>query len=148
MTDITIRDARTSDGSALAELCTQLGYPTEPAVVPARLDRLAADENACILVAECGDAVVGLTTIHLRYTMNHDAPIAQLTLLVVDEKHRTLGAGRALVHAAETWARERGSKRLVVTTALNRSVAHAFYERLGFVHTGRRYARDFPVGGR
>lgn len=147
MADITIREARTSDGVALAELCTQLGYPTEPAAVPSRLDRLAADGNARVLVAQYGDSIVGLTTIHLRYTMNHHAPIAQLTLLVVDETHRTLGAGRALVRAAETWARERGSERLVVTTALHRDVAHAFYERLGYVHTGRRYARDFPPGG-
>lgn len=148
MTAITIRDARTSDGEAVAKLCTQLGYPTEPADVPSRLDRLAVDGNARALVAERGDAIVGLATIHLRYTMNHHAPIAQLTLLVVDEKHRSVGVGRALVRAAEAWARERGSERLVVTTALHRDVAHAFYERLGYVHTGRRYARDFSAGGR
>jgi GNAT superfamily N-acetyltransferase len=147
MIEITIRDARTSDGAAVAKLCTQLGYPTEPSAVPSRLDRVAVDGNARVLVAERGDTIVGLATIHLRYTMNHHAPIAQLTLLVVDEKHRSVGIGRALVRAAEAWARERGSERLVVTTALHRDVAHAFYERLGYIHTGRRYARDFPAGG-
>jgi GNAT superfamily N-acetyltransferase len=147
MTDITIREALASDAVALATLCTQLGYPMGPAAVPSRLDRLAVDGNARVLVAERSDIIVGLATIHLRYTMNHHAPIAQLTLLVVDEKHRSVGVGRALVRAAEAWARERGSERLVVTTALHRAVAHAFYERLGYVHTGRRYAREFSAGG-
>ena len=81
---------------------------------------------------------------HVRYVINHDAPIAQLTLLVVDERHRTAGAGRALVDAVEAWARHRGSRRLVVTTALDRAAAHMFYERLGFELTGRRYAKNFP----
>jgi GNAT superfamily N-acetyltransferase len=144
MATITIRDARASDAEALAHLCTQLGYPTTPTVMPARLARLHADQNARAFVAETAGAMAGLTTIHLRSTINHDAPIAQLTLLVVDESRRTQGVGRALVHAVENWAREQGAKRLVVTTALNRAVAHAFYERLGFAHTGRRYAKDFP----
>jgi GNAT superfamily N-acetyltransferase len=94
-------------------------------------------------VATSGNAVAGLATVHLRYTLNHEAPIAQLTLLVVDEAHRTRGVGRALVAAAEDWVRSRGAKRFVVTTALRRADAHAFYEKLQFTHTGRRYGKDF-----
>jgi GNAT superfamily N-acetyltransferase len=75
--------------------------------------------------------------------MNHEAPIGQLTLLVVDERHRSRGVGRTLVAAAEEWARARGAKRFVVTTALRRADAHAFYEKLEFKHTGRRYGKDF-----
>jgi hypothetical protein len=30
-----------------------------------------------------------------------------------------------------------------VTTALQRAGAHAFYERIGYRHTGRRYGKDF-----
>jgi len=43
----------------------------------------------------------------------------------------------------EHWARSRGCHRIVVTTALKRAEAHAFYERLGYRHTGRRYGKDF-----
>ena len=49
--------------------------------------------------------------------------------------------------AAEDWARQCGCKRIVVTTALQRAGAHAFYERLAYAHTGRRYGKDFPPGG-
>jgi GNAT superfamily N-acetyltransferase len=84
-----------------------------------------------------------LATVHLRHTINHEAPIAQLTLLVVDESRRSRGVGRALVEAAERWAHAEGCHRIVVTTALQRTGAHAFYERIGYRHTGRRYGKDF-----
>jgi GNAT superfamily N-acetyltransferase len=140
----TVREPTTDDAQALARLTTQLGYPAEAASMPERLTRLAGDRNARAFVASSGDTVVGMTTIHLRDTLNHSSPIAQITLLVVDESTRSRGAGRALVEAAEAWAQSRGAKRVAVTTALNRTGAHAFYERLGYEHTGRRYAKDFP----
>jgi GNAT superfamily N-acetyltransferase len=144
MPDSLIRQATSDDAAALARLCTQLGYPAQAAQMPARLERLAADPNARAFVAVRGADVLGLTTLHLRYTLNHEAPIAQITLLVVDEDQRTRGVGRALVEAAEQWARERGAHRIVVTTQLSRTGAHAFYERVGYSHTGRRYGKDFP----
>ena len=143
MSPIEVRDAQIADTEALAKLCTQLGYPTAATVIPSRLERLATDKDARAFVAAEGGEVVGLMTVHLRYTLNHDAPIGQLTLLVVDETTRSRGVGRALVEAGERWARERGCKRIVVTTALDRGVAHAFYEKLSYKHTGRRYAKDF-----
>jgi GNAT superfamily N-acetyltransferase len=125
-------------------LATQLGYPTDAGSMPARLDRLRQDRNARAFVVLDGGRVDGMITIHLRDTLNHATPIAQITLLVVDESIRSRGAGRALVQAAEAWATERGAKRVAVTTALDRAGAHAFYEKLGYAHTGRRYAKDFP----
>lgn len=138
-----IRAAHASDAAALANLCTQLGYPTSPDSIPARLTRLDGDADVRVLVAVDDNAVIGLATVHLRFTMNHETPLAQLTMLVVDERVRARGVGRALVGAAEAWARERGCKRFVVTTALRRTDAHAFYEKLDFKHTGRRYGKDF-----
>src|SRR4249920_3840809 len=143
--DVVIRDAVSTDADAMARLCTQLRYPTESSDMPRRLARLSSDPNARALVATQGDNVVGLITVHLRDTINHEAPIGQITLLVVDEAIRSRGAGRALVEAAETWAQSRGTRRITVTTALDRSGAHAFYEKIGYSHTGRRYWKDFPA---
>jgi len=142
---IVVRDAASNDGDALARLCTQLGYPADSEMMPARLARLSADPNARAFVAIDGGDVIGLVTVHVRHTMNHEAPIAQITLLVVDQAVRTRGAGRALVEAVERWARTQGVHRIAVTTALDRAGAHAFYERIGYAHTGRRYAKDFST---
>jgi GNAT superfamily N-acetyltransferase len=143
--EVLVREATTNDADAMARLCQQLGYPAESQKMPGRLTRLSADPNARALVATRATDVVGLLTVHLRNTLNHESPIAQITLLVVDEAIRSRGAGRALVEAAEEWARARGSRRITVTTALARSGAHAFYEKVGYAHTGRRYGKDFPA---
>ena len=143
-----VREPTTADAEALARLATQLGYPAEAAAMPQRVSRLRDDPNARAFVAVDGAQVVGMITIHVRDTLNHATPIAQITLLVVDETVRSRGAGRALVDAAEAWATERGAKRVAVTTALDRAGAHAFYEKLGYAHTGRRYAKNFDVGSR
>ena len=143
-TSIELRDARPDDAEALARLCTQLGYPADARDMPQRLERLRGDPHARAVVAVDSGTVVGLATMHLRDVINHAAPIAQLTLLVVDERARGKGIGRALVESAEGWARERGARRMTVTTALDRAGAHAFYECVGYSHTGRRYARNIP----
>jgi len=142
-----VRPAERGDADALARLCTQLGYPAQPSDMPARIDRLEIDPSASALVAVDDADVVGLITTHLRHTMNHAAPLAQITMLVVDETRHGSGIGRVLVNAAEDWARESGCKRIVVTTALQRADAHKFYERLDYAHTGRRYGKDFAPGG-
>jgi len=145
MSSVSIREARPTDADAIAHLVAQLGYPIETTAMPARVDRMIADPQTRALVAVSGDTVIGLATVQARPMLNHDHPIAQLTLLVVDEANRVHGVGRALVNAAEAWSREQGCHRLVVTTAHKRADAHAFYERLDFQHTGRRYGKDLPV---
>ena len=137
-----IRRAVAADAPRLAELLGQLGYPTDAASAAARLTRLLADSSTAVFVA-CRDSdVCGLATVQSHVALNRDAPSVQLTLLVVADGLRGSGVGRALVSAAEDWTRRHGAGRLVVTTAAHRAGAHAFYERLGYAVTGRRYARE------
>lgn len=147
MSEVKVRDAVAADADGLARLCAQLGYPSPPAAFPERLARMTRDDLVRVFVATDGGRIAGLATAHIRHTVNHDHPLAQLTLLVVDETVRGTGVGRALVERVERFARDGGCARIVVTTHLDRAGAHAFYERLEYTHTGRRYAKDFhPVG--
>lgn len=59
-------------------------------------------------------------------------PNAELGGLVVDEKYRGSGAGRALIDHVEAWARERGAHELCLRTNIVREGAHKFYEHIGF----------------
>ena len=61
--------------------------------------------------------------------------------VLVAERARGLGVGRALIERAEAVGKSLGASRLMVTTHVRRADAHAFYERLGFEFTGRRYVR-------
>lgn len=140
---VDIRPAMISDADALAVLLGELGYPADPAQSARRLARLAGDPRAIALVAARGDTVCGLATVHAHDTLNRDEPSVQLTLLVTGSGARGSGVGRALVAEAEAWAAGHGARRLVVTTAVHRAGAHAFYETLGYTLTGRRYTRTW-----
>jgi GNAT superfamily N-acetyltransferase len=136
----TIRDARPEDSPAIADLLGQLGYPAEAAAVERRVAALVTAGDR-LVVADAGGAVLGLASLHVSPSLEHDRPAAKLAALVVDERHRGAGIGRALVDELEAEARARRCSVFFVTTAERRDDAHAFYERLGLERTGRRYAK-------
>lgn len=68
---------------------------------------------------------------------------AGVAMVWVREDHRRGGLGRKLLAAAEQVARERGCTRLTVSSFTFQ--APAFYERYGFVETGR--TEGLPVEG-
>jgi len=141
MTELQIRRAVSADADAIASLLDQLGYPAETAQIPGRLDRLMSNERVAILVAQRGDMVVGLATVHVFAVLNRRKDVALLTLLVVDQSARGMGVGRSLVNAVEEFARASHCERLSVTTQENRPDAHAFYVRVGLKQTGRRFGK-------
>jgi GNAT superfamily N-acetyltransferase len=140
---VTIREARRDDAPALSDLLTQLGYPTEAAQIPDRLDRMHARPGTIVLVAEHGGRPVGMGTVHLFSAMHCDEPAAWLTALVVDESARGRGVGSALVKRAEELAVQHGALNLALTSALHRTEAHEFYKNHGYEHTGVRLVKKF-----
>lgn len=135
-----IREARAEDAVGIARLLGQLGYPADRDAVSGRLERLRAAGDA-VFVAELGARVAGVASLHVSESLEYDGPVGKLAAIVVDEAQRGHGIGRSLVAAVEAQARERGCVLLYLTTAERRADAHAFYERLGFEYTGRRYAK-------
>ena len=139
-----IRTPVDADMDRIAELLGELGYPASADSIPARLAARTAERVSIVLVAEQRDLVVGVITAHSFASIHDDKPVAWITTLAVSTEARQGGVGRALVSAAESWARNRNCVRVSVTTALHRTVAHEFYERLGYSHSGRRYTKVLP----
>jgi GNAT superfamily N-acetyltransferase len=137
---LTVRDAEAADAQAIAGLLGQLGYPTQPATVEGRLERLRIVGDR-VIVAELDGRAVGLAHLQVAPAIELERPAAKIGALVVDEGHRGRGIGRALVETLEDEARTRGCEVLFLTTADRRGDAHAFYEQLGLEQTGRRYGR-------
>jgi len=138
---LTVREARSVDAQRLTLLLEQLGYPTSSEAVARRLKRLATSKADHVLVAELDGKLVGLATVHVSLSIEHDRPAAKLSAIVVDETHRRRGVGEALVAAVEAEARARDCCLIFLTTAERRKGAHAFYRRIGFEETGRRFTR-------
>jgi GNAT superfamily N-acetyltransferase len=109
--------------------------------MPARLRAMQVSGNAVALVAELDAAVVGVVTAHTFATMHSSSPVVWLTALVVSERARGSGVGRALVQRAEDWARSVGATRIAVTSGAQRKDAHEFYRRIGYAQTGVRFGK-------
>ncbi len=105
-----------------------------------RLGRVVTNENHGVLVAaDMAGAVVGC--VHIGRLMSLDADLSgQILGLVVAERVRRQGVGRALMAAAEVWARERKCTKVILRSSVRRTEAHAFYERIGYTNLKTQYA--------
>jgi len=124
-------------------LIGQLGYPTSADAVRERVERLWSSEADRLVVAELDGEVIGLASLHISLSIAYDEPAAKLTGIVVDERHRRRGVGQALVEELEREAERRGCCLVFLTTSGRREDAHAFYKRIGFEETGRRFTKQF-----
>ena len=127
-----IRPMTAADASVVADLTTQLGYPTSPTETTERISVLLArpDDHAALVAEEDGRAV---GWVHVAiYTSLESGRVATIGGLVVDEGHRSGGIGAELLAAAEEWARESGAAKMVVRSRVTREQAHRFYEREGY----------------
>ena len=146
-TTFEIRPATAADVPEVARLLGDLGYQIDAAVLDERfLGFHAAGEVALVAArrpggAEAAPSLLGLATLHRTPVLHRAGPVGRVTSLVVDERARGQGIGRALMHEAERWATERGCVLLEVTSNRRRTDAHAFYERLGYEATSFRFAR-------
>jgi len=139
-----IRRALPDDSRAVTPLLGELGYPTSAEAVAARFARLADSENDPAWIAldpNDEEVLLGFAAGHLFWPYELDAPVAELTALVVPERRRGTGSGRALVAAFEEWAIAAGSCRATVASSFRRTGAHAFYERLGYGERSKKFEK-------
>ena len=142
MADISIRLFAEGDLLAVAALVTALGYPTTSHQMRDRIERIARHPDHATFVAVADGRVVGLTGAYVTPSYEHDEPTGRLTAVVVSEAARGLGIGRRLIAAAEDWVRERGARVMMLNSHSRRESAHAFYQRLGYSETGKRFVRE------
>lgn len=129
--NIEVRTAVAADGSSIAALSSQLGYPARVGDVKRRVSEITEDENCELLVAVSKGAVVAWLLIHVYRLVTSDC-LAQVAGLVVDEAHRNQGIGALLMASAEEWARDRNCRGVMLRSRSARKSAHRFYERLGY----------------
>ncbi|MGD9891598.1 MAG: N-acetyltransferase family protein [Dehalococcoidia bacterium] len=157
-TTVSIRSARAGDLPRLLELFLQLSessqYP-EDEIRPvtgahyAALQRIDADPNVRVLVAEEDERIVGTLALYLMPNLSHGGrPFAIVENVVVDASQRGTGLGRRLMAEAERIATEADCYKVGLTSNNKRAPAHAFYETIGYAHTHKgftRYVEDHPM---
>lgn len=146
MQDTVIRKAVPGDVEALATLMGELGYPTSPGGMRARLARIFEHPAYRTLVAESGGLVVGMVGLEVGHYYEMDGGYARISALVVNSSHRRLGMGDALIQAAESEAVRAGAGHIFVNSGISRPEAHAFYESSRYEVTGYRFSKSLETG--
>jgi GNAT superfamily N-acetyltransferase len=116
-----------SDLAGVRGLLQQLGYEVAEAELAGRMAGVLQAPDHWLAVAELEGRPAGLLHVFKRPALEKPCE-AVVQALVVDAGLRGRGIGRALMRAAEAWARAQG----VGSVALHTRQAQTFYEGLGY----------------
>jgi ribosomal protein S18 acetylase RimI-like enzyme len=155
---VTIRPYRDADHDAVVALAPRLTEGVAPwrdasavadavrSWVTGSLERGNGPGHG-VIVATSGDDVVGFITVSTRrhFTGQTDAYIGEL---VVSAEAEGAGVGRALVAAAETWARGHGLHRITLETGAANARARGFYRALGYEEEEVRLSKPISADAR
>ena len=96
-------------------------------------ERMQRRESVVLVAERQGHGLVGFSQIYPTFCSVAAARIGVLYDLFVEPGSRKLGAGRALMRAAESHAAGSGLARLELSTARTNLPAQSLYESLGWV---------------
>lgn len=127
-----VRPPEPRDYDKIADLAGQLGYPSTAKQVQRRIDAMANSKEYAVYVAELPEGqIVGCIGLYVFRSVVQDI-CAGISGLIIDQQIRSHGVGKALLDAAEKWARSLGCNAVSVHSNVTRERAHQFYIRNGY----------------
>ena len=141
MSNFVIREANEPDMEPILELYGGGGIDAEESFTPdearEQLGVLHEYPNYRIFVAELGGTVVGTYELLIMDNLaKRGRKSAIVEDVAVSKQHQGRGIGRAMMEHAMQQARTAECYKLVLSSNLRRTDAHAFYESLGFQKHG------------
>ena len=139
--DYEIRECLLMDADQIYELnCSEMGYDYPKEETRQRIKDILASEHDKIYVAELDGSVVGY--VHANdYNLIYVPAMKNIMGIAVSNKHKRIGIGKALLTAAEAWAKADGAKGVRLVSGETRKEAHMFYEWCGY--TGGKHQLNF-----
>lgn len=140
-----IRNIRKSDYSAIDDLLLQIHQvdvdgrpdmfrPIEQYMTRDSFESLVANKNVISILAQERGEIIGCCFVSMleRSGMAH-MKSAYIDLLVVDEKHRRKGVGRAIFGEVQRRAKKVGAKRIDLMVWSHNQIAESAYQSYGMV---------------
>lgn len=133
MSAFRIRAAQLNDAAEIARLTLELGYPGSEQKSRSTLAAILKQPQHFVAVAAADDGSLwGWVHAECRL-MLESGEKAELVGLVVSSAARQQGVGKALVVAAENWARQQGMGAICVRSSISRGESHPFYQAIGYM---------------
>lgn len=144
---VVVREASSKDVPAVLGLVGELGRPKpvgqpETEVFERMVEEYIADGDKRVLVALTGGKVVGMASVLLLPRLNHTTLELYIPELVVSQRYRNRGLGRALIKYCDGLAAESGCHRIRLESGNLRTASHRFYRDLGFEQSALSFSRD------
>ncbi len=160
MGDVAVRFARPEDWPAVAGLLVELGRGVGSGTAGDTTHRmqftghLRRIDSVTLVAEDAGGAggVLGVVDMEYHQRLGDHRPQARVNDVVVTERARGRGVGRALLRRAEELARKRGCFRMALVTAGWREASISFYRREGWADYGQWFVKPLsdevgPGGG-
>lgn len=103
--------------------------------------RAVNSDNQWLIVVNLENQIIGFCSLSIKNSLWQTGSLGHIDELVVDEKQRGKGFGRALIRAVTDIARKNGCKRIELDSAFHRQKAHDFYESLGFENRAYKFSK-------
>lgn len=147
---IEIRQYQPLDAGVMVELMSELGYPTSLDDMKKRMERIEANPDYHTFVAIMDAKVAGMVGIRIVWNYESSPPATQISSIVTKSIYRGQGVGTRLIEYVEQWALEHESETVFLTSGSKpeRLVAHALYEKLGYIRTGLRFVKSLQEEGK
>jgi len=100
------------------------------------------DQRTVVLVAERAGTPLGCLFVATEEDFFTGRPGAHVEVVAVAREAEGQGLARVLLHAAETWARERGYNYMTLNVFVANQHARAVYEHLGYQAEIVRYRKS------
>ena len=134
MSHVTTRNANGEDIKELTLLMNELGYFTTLEEMRGRFSKISAHPDYKTIVAISNDEVVGMVGLAKGLFYEKIGGYLRVLALVVKQSSRGMGTGKALLTAAENWAKEQGLMTVLINCGNRHEREHAqkFYHEMGY----------------
>ncbi len=88
------------------------------------------------------NVIIGFISAHIQILLHHCGKVAEIQEMFVEESHRNLKVGTAMLAEIEKHLKNSGCSALEVTSNIKRSEAHSFYLRSGFAETHKKFVKE------
>jgi ribosomal protein S18 acetylase RimI-like enzyme len=149
---VTVRRGRPEDEASLLVLADQLAaFPVPPWRTAREIQRaddgvlreaLGGAPGTVVFVADGARGPAGVVCVTSQVDYFTHAPVAHVEVLAVDPAAQGRGVARALMQAAETWARENRFGRISLNVWVQNERARGLYEHLGYGPETMHYLKN------
>lgn len=140
MKNLHIREPNDRDTESLGRLMRQLGYPIEHNAMQKIILRYSSLTNQKAWIAEKDGKVVGCIAVAITVCFHREGAFMRVIAMIVDQKFRKGGIGKALMQVAEDYANKMKCSHIELTSGVHREIcgSHDFYRKLGYVELNDR----------